>query len=324
MSQRLAFITGIAGFAGSHLAEELLSYGYRVRGAILKGESTENIESILSDIRLVELDILDRQRCRKALTRFKPNFVFHLAGFASVGKSFEDESLVYRVNFDGTLNMLAAATGLSGLSRFVYVSSSETYGHFRLRGKTLTEDQPLNPVSPYGISKAAAEFACHAYAKRFELPVVISRSFNHSGPRQSRDFVIPSFASQIAAIEKGRVEPVIHVGNLTARRDLSDVRDIVRGYRLLAEKGQTSHVYQLCSGKTVSIQSVLNQLLKLSKREIRIKTDKARFRASDIPVLRGDNARAVRQLGYKVRYSLRQTLKDTLDYWRAKQVRSVR
>ncbi len=319
MSQRVAFITGIAGFAGSHLAEELLNHGYRVTGAILKGESTENIGAIINDIRLAELDILDKQRCRRALVRFKPNNVFHLAGFASVGKSFDDESLVYRVNFDGTLNMLASAVDLAGLNKFIFVSSSDTYGRFRPRGKTLTEDQPLNPVSPYGISKAAAEFACQAYAKRFELPVVIARSFNHSGPRQSRDFVIPSFAGQIAAIENGRAKPVIYVGNLSARRDLSDVRDIVRGYRLLAEKGQTSHVYQLCSGKAVSIQTVLNQLLRLSKIKIQVKTDKARLRPSDIPVLRGDNSLAVRRLGYRVRYSLRQTLLDTLDYWRERQ-----
>jgi len=215
--------------------------------------------------------------------------------------------------------MLAAAAAAEGLKKFVFVSSSETYGRFRPPGKTLTENHPLNPVSPYGISKAAAEFACHAYAKRFELPVVISRSFNHSGPRQSRDFVIPSFAGQIAAIEKGLAKPVIYVGNLSARRDLSDVRDIVRGYRLLAEKGQTSHVYQLCSGRAVSIQTVLNQLLRLSKRKIKVRTDKTRLRASDIPVLRGDNSLAVRKLGYQVRYSLKQTLLSTLDYWREKQ-----
>lgn len=319
MSHRVAFITGIAGFAGSHLAEELLEHGYQIAGTLLKGEPTENLQAIINEVRLTELDILDRPGCRKALAKFKPDYVFHLAGFASVGKSFEAENLVYRVNFDGTLNMLAAAAGLPGLTRFVFASSADAYGRFSPKSKTLTEDQPLNPISPYGISKAAAEFACRAYAKRFELPVVISRSFNHSGPRQSRDFVIPSFAGQIAAIEKGRAKPVIHVGNLSARRDLSDVRDIVRGYRLLAEKGQPSHVYQLCSGKAVSIQSVLNQLLRFSKRKIQVKTDKSRLRAADIPVLRGDNSLAVRRLGYRMQYSLRQTLLDTLNYFRDKE-----
>ncbi len=318
MSQKVVFITGIAGFAGSHLAEELLRNGYQVSGAILKGEPTDNISHIKKGISLTSLDVRDRQACRRAVARFKPKIIFHLAAFASVGRSFEKERLVYQVNFDGTVNMLAAAASLPRLEKFVFASSSDCYGRFSPKSKTLTEDQPLNPVSPYGVSKAAAEFACQAWAKRFELPVVISRSFNHSGPRQSEDFVIPSFARQIALIEKGKSKPVIRVGNLSARRDLSDVRDIVRGYRLLAEKGQASQVIQLCSGRSVSIKTVLDQLLDLTEVAITVKTDKSRMRANDIPVLRGDNSLAVKRLGYKTRYTLKDTLNDTLNYWREK------
>ncbi|MEW5995105.1 MAG: GDP-mannose 4,6-dehydratase, partial [Candidatus Zixiibacteriota bacterium] len=192
------------------------------------------------------------------------------------------------------------------------------YGVFRPKNKTLTEDQPLNPVSPYGIAKAAAEQAGLYYFRQHKLPVVIARAFNHSGPRQADSFVIPAFAKQIASIESGLQEPVVAVGDLSARRDLSDVRDIVCGYRLMAEKGKPGQVYQLCSGRTVTIKSVLDTLLKLSDKRIRVKVDKSRLRKSDIPILRGDNRRAARELGYKIRYSLTTTLKDTLEYWKKK------
>ncbi len=313
-----AFITGIAGFAGSHLAEELLEHGYRVSGSLYPGEPTNNIAKIIDRLSLTEMDILDGKACRRALAKYKPDIVFHLAAFASVGRSFASEKLVHAVNFDGTLNMLAAASGLDRLHKFIFVSSCETYGIFTPRNKTLTEDQPLNPVSPYGISKAAAEFACQAYVKRYELPVVIARSFNHSGPRQSRDFVIPSFARQIAVIEKGKAKPVIKVGNLSAKRDLSDVRDIVRGYRLLAEKGRVSQAYNLCSGRAVAIQSVLNRMLRLASKKIKVQTDPGRLRRNDIPILRGDNSLAVKHLGYEIRFGLDQTIKDTVNYWRKK------
>jgi GDP-4-dehydro-6-deoxy-D-mannose reductase len=318
MSKPTAFITGIAGFAGSYMAEELLAHGYRVVGSLYPGESTANLEAVINQVTLVELDILDASRCVSFLSSFKPHYVFHLAAIASVKQSLELERLTYRINFEGTLNILQAAAQLPGLKRVVFVSSAECYGTFRPKNKTLTEEQPLNPVSPYGIAKAAAEQVSLFYFRQFGLPVSIARSFNHSGPRQAESFVVPSFAKQIAMIEAGRQKPVLMVGDLSVKRDLSDVRDIVRGYRLLAEKGKDGRVYQFCSGKAVSIRTVLDGLLRLATRKIRVKVDKSRLRKSDIPVLRGDNRRAVQELGFKIRYSLQTTLKDTLDYWREK------
>ncbi|MEW6411988.1 MAG: GDP-mannose 4,6-dehydratase [Candidatus Zixiibacteriota bacterium] len=318
MKRPVAFITGIAGFAGSHLAEELLRCGYIVCGTLAPGESSSNLATIEKDIKLAELDILDADRCRQVTLRLKPDYLFHLAAFASVGKSFANERLVYRVNFDGTLNLLAAALRLKHLKKFIFVSSSDCYGVLSPKNKTLTEQQPFNPISPYGISKAAAEFACLSYLKRFELPVTVARSFNHSGPRQSQDFVIPSFARQIALIEKKRSKPVIRVGDLSVKRDLSDVRDIVRGYRLLAQRGAVGQAYNLCSGKAVSIKSVLQRLIKLSKMKIDIVVDPALLRSSDIPVIRGDNTLAAKKLGYRSNYDLNETLQDTLDFFRQK------
>lgn len=314
----IVFITGIAGFAGSYLAKELLNAGYRVLGAVHPRESTANLATTKTDLELVRLDIQSASRCRQLLKKAKPDFVCHLAAIASVWRSFEMERTVYRVNFEGTLNMLQAALEISHLRKFLFVSSADCYGIFSPKNKTLTETQPLNPVSPYALSKAVAEQACQYYRQQYGLPVTISRAFAHSGPRQSEDFVIPSFARQIALIEKNNRKQVITVGNLTAKRDISDVRDIVRGYHRLLEKGKAGRVYNLCSGKAVTIQTVLNSLLGLSTRKIRVKTDPARLRKIDIPVQRGDNTRAVQEVSYETRYSLRRTLKDTLDYWRNK------
>lgn len=311
-----AFITGIAGFAGSHLAEELLEHGWQVTGSVLRGESRLNLKAIKSEIELVTLDILNENSCQKKVAAAQPTHIFHLAAFASVGRSFEMDRTAYRINIDGTLNMLRAAMKARRLERFLFVSSADCYGVFRPANKTLSEEQPLNPVSPYAISKVAAEQICRFYHVNHSVPIVIARSFNHSGPRQSDAFVIPSFSKRIAAIEAGLQKPILRVGNLSARRDLSDVRDIVRGYRLMAQKGKLGKVYNLCSGKAVSIQSVLKQLLALSETSIKVKVEKKRLRKVDIPVLRGDNRKAIKDLGFRRRYSLRTTLKDSLDYWR--------
>lgn len=316
MTPRTAFVTGLPGFAGSYLAEELLAHGYRVVGTMREGESTHNLSAIENKITLIEADILDAEHNRKLVRQFKPKYIFHLAAMASVGRSFEMERMTFLVNFEGTLNMLDAARAFDGLSKFVFVSSADCYGVFSPKGKTLREDQPLNPISPYGIAKAAAEQAARYYHRAYNLPVVVSRSFNHSGPRQSDSFAIPSFAHQIAAIEKGLKKPELLVGDLSARRDISDVRDIVRGYRLLAEKGKPGTVFQLCSGKSVAMRRVLDLLLRLAHARISVRVDKTRLRKADISILKGDNRKAVRELGYAPKHSLLCTVSDTLDYWR--------
>lgn len=316
MTSRTAFITGLPGFAGSFLAEELLAHGYKVVGTMREGESTRNLEPIENHVTLITADILDAEHNRKLVRQFKPDYIFHLAAMASVGRSFEMERMTFLVNFEGTLNILDAARSHTGLNKFVFVSSADCYGIFSPKSRTLREEQPLNPVSPYGIAKAAAEQAARYYFRAYDLPVVIARSFNHSGPRQSDSFAIPSFAHQIAAIEKGLKKPELLVGDLSARRDISDVRDIVRGYRLLAERAKPGTVFQLCSGKTVTMKRVLDLLLKASHSRIPVKIDKTRLRKADIPILKGDNRNAVRELGYAPEHSLQSTVSDTLNYWR--------
>jgi GDP-4-dehydro-6-deoxy-D-mannose reductase len=316
MKRPRALITGIAGFAGSYLAEELLADGFAVTGTILKNEPTTNLAEIKADVRLVTLDITDRSQCEKTIRRLKPDYIFHLAALSSVGQSFQNEELTFAVNFQGTLNLLRAAKQLSGLKRFLQIGSCEQYGPVgRLKGPIL-ESQPFRPISPYAISKVAAEHVALYYYHRFDLPVIAVRAFNHSGPRQTESFVIPAFARQIARIEAGKQSPVLNVGDLTPRRDFSDVRDIVRGYRLLALKGKSGEPYQLCSGKGVTVRQVLAYLRQLSTRPIVVKLDRSRLRKADIPALLGSYHKVRAHTGWKPDYQLHETITDTLNYWR--------
>jgi len=314
-----AIISGIAGFAGSYLAELLLSESFQVFGIIAPGERTDNVDHLLREIETQEIDIVDRQGIGGFINKIRPDYIFHLAAMASVGQSIQNERLTYHVNVFGSLNILESAVLMGKqLKKIVMISSADCYGIFMPPGKILKENQPLNPISPYGISKAMMENLTNYYIRQYKLPAVIARSFNHTGPRQSDFFVTPSFCRQISMIENGKMNPEIHVGDLSAKRDLSDVRDIVQGYYLLADKGKAGEAYQLSSGKAVSIREVLDILLALSPADIKVQIDKNLLRKSDIPILRGNSNKARKELGWISRYKLEKTLKDTLQYWRDK------
>ncbi len=310
-------ITGIAGFGGSYLAELMLEKGYRVFGLLAPGEKYDNINHIKNDLALDRFDITRAEKVSAYTKKVKPKYLFHLAAMASVGQSFSKERLTYDINFTGSLNVFEASTSqISRIRRLIVISSADCFGVFSPKNKLLKEDQPLAPISPYGISKAAMEYLAGYYHRQYRLPVVIARSFNHTGPRQSDTFVVPSFCKQIATIEKGRRKPIITVGNLDVKRDLSDVRDIVRGYYNMAVRGKPGEVYHLSSGKSVAIKTVLDRLLGMSPATIKVTRDKSRFRKADIPILCGDNSRAEKELGWVPKYKLSETLKDTLDFWR--------
>jgi GDP-4-dehydro-6-deoxy-D-mannose reductase len=314
-----ALVTGAAGFAGSFLCERLISAGFDIYGILGPGETAENIERFLPSIKIERLDITHQQLVHHYMAEVKPDYIFHLAAMASVGQSIQKERMTYNINFFGSLNILEGALAEGKyLKKMVLVGSADSYGTFKPVGKKLKENQPFNPVSPYGISKAAVEYLAQYYFRQHRLPVVIARSFNHTGPRQSNNFAVPSFCRQIARIERGLEKPVIRVGNLSVKRDLSDVRDIADGYYRLALKGKAGEAYHFSSGRAVSIRSVLDGLLKISSKKIKVAIDKNRFRKSDIPILTGDCSKAIRQLGWRRKYPLEDTLRDTLDYWREK------
>ncbi|MCK4857006.1 MAG: GDP-mannose 4,6-dehydratase [candidate division Zixibacteria bacterium] len=311
-----ALITGIAGFAGSHLAENLLAHDIKVCGTALKGESLKNLKGVKADISLVRASLDDVTTLSRFITSNKPNLIFHLAALASVGQSFSAPEKTMAVNLLGTLKLYELLRGRKYVENIVFVSSADIFGPLSPTKMPIKPDYPLRPVSPYGASKAAADLVSYQYYCAFGLPIVRVRAFNHTGPRQQTGFVIPDFCSQIAAIESGKGHGIIRVGDLSARRDLADVRDIVNGYRLASQRGRAGESYILASGKADKISSYLKILINHSPADIKIKTDRKLLRPVEVPLLVGSISKAKRQLGFKPRIKIEKTLLDTLEYWR--------
>jgi GDP-4-dehydro-6-deoxy-D-mannose reductase len=311
-----ALITGVTGFAGSHLAENLLAHNIEVVGTCLKGESRRNIQGFSADIVVREVALDDIRALTNLIDRHRPRWVFHLAALASVGFSFDAPIRTMEVNLLGTMRLFEVLRGKKFVEKIVFVSSADVFGPLPPQRMPIKPDYPLRPVSPYGASKAAADIVSYQYYRAFGLPVVRIRAFNHTGPRQATGYVIPDFCSQISRIEKSHRKGVIRVGDLSAKRDIADVRDIVDGYRLAAERGTIGDAYILASGKADTIENYLHMLVKHSTADISIRVDKKLLRPVEVPLLVGSISKAKRELGYKPRYGIEETLVDTLEYWR--------
>ena len=311
-------ITGVSGFVGSHLAEWLLDRKYSVAGTYLIDKSLENLAGFADRLELFQIDLRQKESVRRALNSAQPKWVFHLAAFSSVGFSFQRPEEALLNNFVSTLNVLETAREMPVPPKVLLVSSSDIFGKVEKKWLPLTGKEPWAPRSPYAASKGAADLIGQAYFRAFKIPVYFALAFNHTGPRQGPGFVVPDFASQIAQIESGAAPPVLSVGNLKSRRDFSDVRDVVRGYELVLKKGKPGEVYTFASGRDIPVERVLKMLLRLSKVRIKVKSDPARQRPSEIPVLRGDFSKAKKELGWKPSIKLEKTLVDTLNYWRAR------
>jgi len=311
-----ALITGVTGFAGSHLAENLLAHDIDVVGTCLKGESRRNIHSFSADIMVREVALDDTRSLSHLIDKHRPQWIFHLAALASVGASFDAPIRTMEVNLLGTMRLYEVLRGKKFVEKIVFVSSADVFGPLPPRRMPIKPDYPLRPVSPYGASKAAADIVSYQYCRAFGLPVVRIRAFNHTGPRQTTGYVIPDFCSQISRIEKSHRKGIIRVGDLSAKRDIADVRDIVDGYRLAAERGTIGDAYILASGKADTVENYLHTLVKHSTADISIRVDKKLLRPVEVPLLVGSIMKAKRVLGYKPRYRIEETLVDTLEYWR--------
>ncbi|HEV2178164.1 MAG TPA: GDP-mannose 4,6-dehydratase [Terriglobia bacterium] len=316
-------ITGSAGFAGSHLVEHLLSQGHEVVAWAREGEDLQNLDRVHSRIRVVTGDLRDGGRVLEVLRDARPGRIYHLAALSSPADSLRHPRLVYDVNFTGTLNLLIAwhETGID--SRMLLVSSSQVYGTVDEANMPLTEGAPLRPATPYAGSKTAAEFAALQFFLSDGLPIVRVRPFNHTGPRQPSSLVCSDFARQVAEIGLGLRPPALTTGNLKVRRDFSDVRDVVRGYSLLLERGRPGEVYHLGSGRAVSIESILESLIGLAAKPIEVRTDPARVRPGEAPAVWGDVSKA-QALGWHPEYELAATLRDLKRYWEERIKRDVR
>ena len=310
-------ITGITGFVGSHMAEYALAHGAEVFGSSRWRSKTENIDHLRSKITLVESDLRDLSSVRALIETTNPTHVVHLAAQSFVAASWQAPAETLTTNVISQVNLLEAMRGLKMSPRFLVVGSSEEYGLVEERELPIKETNPLRPLSPYAVSKVAQDMMGYQYFKSYGLPIIRSRAFNHEGPRRGDVFVTSNFARQIAEIEAGVRDPIIYVGDLTPRRDYSDVRDVVRGYWMLMEQGEPGEVYNLCSGKSWAIQQVLDFLLEQARvKGIGVQTDPARLRPSDVMVLEGDPTKMEKATGWKVEIPFERTLKDLLAYWR--------
>ena len=304
-------VTGAGGFVGPHLVRALAARGAHVRGAGL-GASPGGTP--IEDWR--EADFSNLAQAEDAVGAAPLEAIVHLAGQSSAAQSFKDPEGTFRANVNGTWSLLEAARAHAPAARVLVVSTSEVYGSIE-PGTRAAETHAFVPVSPYALSKAAAEQLASAYAATHKLDVVRARPFGHTGPGQTPRFVVPAFAQQIAGIEAGGGEPVLRVGNLEVTRDLSDVRDIVEGYCALLERGRTGAVYNLCRGEGVRLADLLTVLVRMSRVKLAVEVDPARLRPADTPWLVGDPTLALEEVGWRVERPLEATLRDVLEEWRA-------
>ena len=309
-------ITGIAGFVGSHLAKRLVQKNNEVFGICLGCEDLKVLSPIRKKITIYKCDISDFLKLLKIIKRIKPKQIYHLAGVSSTGRSFAEPLLTFDSNIYGTISLLEAVRQAKTDTKVLIVSSGDIYGIVKKKDIPIKETLPLNPVSPYGASKATCDILAYQYFKSYRLKIIRARAFNHIGPGQALGFAIPDFCSQIAKIEKGLFSPQIKVGDLSVIRDLTDVRDIVSAYQLLMRKGKAGEAYNVCSSKGYKLKQVLNKLLRLSTKKIKIIQDKTKKRKADIPILVGNNSKIKKKMGWKPKINLDKTLEDTLNYWR--------
>lgn len=297
-----ALVTGAHGFVGRHLVEHLEANGDDV--------------TILDHHGDHPVDITDASAVAAAVAAARPEAVYHLAGWADVGASWKDPVAVFRVNAEGTLHVLRACEQ-AGVDRVLAVASADVYGLVTEDELPLTETSPLRPTSPYAASKVAADALAHQAFLGHGLGVIRVRPFNHLGPGQAEGFVAPALAARIARAERDGLD-VIAVGNLSARRDFTDVRDVVRAYRLLVEQGRAGEVYNVCRGDDVAIQELAEQLVALARRPIGLAPDADLMRPVDLPVLRGDPGKLQADTGWSPTIPLQQTLEDLLENMRTR------
>ena len=308
-ARHVPLVTGATGFAGSHLLERLVGSHEQV-AAWARTAGRPHADGS-GRVLWRHVDLLDRSSVVAAIRELQPSVVYHCAGLPHVAESWANAGRALQVNALGTHHLLDAVRVTSPDSRVVVAGSALVY---RPSDRALREEDPVAPSDPYGVSKLAQEML----ALRATTPVVATRPFNHIGPRQQPSFSTSSFAKQIADIEARRREPVLHVGNLDARRDLTDVRDTARAYEALGATGTPGRVYNICTGTALRVGDVLERLLGLSRVRVHVRQDPARLRPSDNPLVLGDPSRLAADTGWRAEIPIEQTLEDLLAFWRGR------
>jgi GDP-4-dehydro-6-deoxy-D-mannose reductase len=313
-------VTGVAGFVGGHVVDFLRA---EHPGAVVIGLDNRPRDRALG-VEVVTADLEDAASVRSALAQARPDRVIHLAAQSSPQRSWEDPAGTMRTNVLGLLHLLEGIRALSLAPRVLAVGSVEEYGIVGPNEVPLREDAPLRPATPYAVSKVAQGYLALQYALAPGLHIVRTRAFHHTGPRRGEQFAESSFARQLAEIEAGQRPPRLEVGNLEAVRDYTDVRDVVRAYWALLDRGVPGEVYNVCTGRGVRLSDLLDRLIALSRVRVEVAVDPARLRAADAPILIGDPSRLRAATGWEPKVPLERTLADLLDYWRERVKSSCR
>jgi GDP-4-dehydro-6-deoxy-D-mannose reductase len=306
-------ITGIYGFAGSHIANYLCQQGHQIAGFCL--ESDIDRTAIPESIEIFTGDLRQPDRLSEVVAAFDPDRVIHLAAVSSVKFSFDNPAETFAINITGTQNLLQAIARQKKPAQTLLVSSSEIYGQLGPNDVPVSETALLAPVNPYGVSKAAVDLMGYQYFKSFGIPVYRIRAFSHTGPRQSTQAVLSDWAKQTALIDLDKAPAVIKVGNLNVIRDYSDVEDVVRAYESIFDKGRPGEAYNVCSGIGHQLDILLEIIIGFSSKKIAIKIDPNRFRPVDIPILIGSPQKIMADTGWEPRLDIRSTLKKVYNYW---------
>jgi GDP-4-dehydro-6-deoxy-D-mannose reductase len=310
-------ITGITGFAGSHLVDYLLDApGVEIHGIQRWRSRTENVDHVVDKISMYECDMRDAHSVTNVIKEVQPDRIFHLAAQSLVPASWKSPAETLGTNVLGQLNIFEAVRRVGISPRIQIAGSSEEYGLVLEEELPVRETNPLRPLSPYAVSKVSQDMMGYQYFKSFGMDIVRTRAFNHTGPRRPPVFVCSDFARQLVQVELGLKKPEIRVGNLDAKRDFTDVRDVVIGYWLALESGVGGEVYNICSGSCYKISDVLDMLIKITGVKVTVVHDRLRMRPSDVPVLQGDNSSFRSLTGWKPEIPFEKTLTDLVEFWR--------
>ena len=307
-----ALIIGAAGFVGNYLIDHIQKNC--IWSIVVTKMQQEKIP--FGGIEICDLDILDREAIVELVNRVRPDYIYHLAAQSSVGLSWKNPDLTMDVNIKGTIHVLDAIRELDYRPRILLIGSGEEYGHVRPEEVPIVEDSVLRPGNLYAVTKACQNMVGKIYSDAYDMDIMSVRAFNHVGPNQAPLFVVADFCKQVAEIEAGLRDPVMKVGNLSAKRDFTDVRDVVQAYVLLMEHGKAGETYNVGSGKAIQISEILEKIIAMSEVDIRVEVDKDRLRPVDVPIIEADVKKIFDCCGWKKTIDLETTLWETLNYWR--------
>lgn len=310
-----ALVIGGGGFVGPYLVRHLTDdLGYKVT-------VTKTVKETLTmdNATVRNLDILDMEQIRTLLEEEKADYLFHLAAQSSVAYSWKNPTLTVDVNIKGCINLLEAIRLVGKKPRVLLIGSGEEYGHIKKDECPIIEDNVVRPGNIYAATKSCQNMLGRIYSDAYGLDIMMVRAFNHIGPNQTPMFVVADFCKQVADIEKGKQEPVINVGNLSAKRDFTDVRDVVKAYAKLVAGGKRGETYNVGTGHAIAIQDILNKIIAMSDKDIEVKVDPAKLRPVDVPIIEPDISKIKKEVGWEPLIPLEQTLRETLEHWRKEQ-----